>query len=256
MSTLKETQITFFTDIGAKKPNSIKYKDTACPFCDLSQLEEIVDQDGPIILVMNKFPVLDKAFQTVLIETDECDTELSLYSKEHLYRLITFGMKHWKQLKESGKYKSVMFFKNHGPLSGGTIRHPHMQIVGLEEVDCQYGWHSSQFDGIPIWHGNGVVFNISSEPRAGFYELNVILENGGDLKQFADCIQTGAHFLLHHFHRNCSSYNLFFYEKSGIVYVKIMPRFVTSPLFMGYGIQQVANNISEVAEKIKNIYYS
>jgi hypothetical protein len=130
-----------------------------------------------------------------------------------------------------------------------------MQIVGLEEVDCQHDWHPSQFEGISIWNGNGVRFNISSEPRAGFYELNAVLEEGGSMHSFADCIQTGAHFFLNNFHRNCTSYNLFFYEKNGTVYVKIMPRFATSPLFMGYGIQQVANNIGQVAAKIQDIYF-
>jgi hypothetical protein len=34
-----------------------------------------------------------------------------------------------------------------------------------------------------------------------------------------------------------------------------MPRFATSPLYMGYGIQQVANNIGQVAAKIQDIYF-
>ncbi|WP_429877890.1 DUF4931 domain-containing protein [Fictibacillus sp. NRS-1165] len=32
----------------------------------------------------------------------------------------------WKKSIQSGHYQFVIFFKNHGPYSGGTLRHPHM----------------------------------------------------------------------------------------------------------------------------------
>jgi ATP adenylyltransferase/5',5'''-P-1,P-4-tetraphosphate phosphorylase II len=253
---MKHTQLTFFTDIGAQKPNSIRNKDTPCPFCRIDHLEEVIDQKGSIILVKNKYTVLDNAYQTVLIETDECNGELSTYKKEHLYHLLGFGLEHWERMLQSEKYRSVMFFKNHGPLSGGTIRHPHMQIIGLEDVDCQHDFSPSHFEGFPIIEKEGVRFTASTEPRVGFYELNVIWEKDAELPLFADCIQTGAHFLLNHFHRNCTSYNLFFYKNEEKRYCKIMPRFATSPLFMGYGVQQVANNVETIAQKIKDIYFS
>ncbi|MBY6036777.1 DUF4931 domain-containing protein [Fictibacillus nanhaiensis] len=253
---MKHTQLTFFTDVGAQKPNSIRNKETPCPFCRIDELEEVIDRNGSIILVKNKYTVLDNAYQTVLIETDECEGELSTYAKEHLYSVLHFGLTHWERMRESGKYRSVMFFKNHGPISGGTIRHPHMQIIGLNDVDCQHDFSITQFDGIPILEQHGVSFTASTEPRVGFYELNVKWEKGAELSLFADCIQAGAHFLLNHFHRSCTSYNLFFYKNEDATYCKIMPRFITSPLYMGYGVQQVANNIPLIAQKIKDIYFS
>lgn len=256
MKSMKNTHITFFTDIGAQKPNSIKNRETPCPFCRIDELEEVLDHSGSIILVKNKYTVLDQAFQTVLIETDECEGELSEYTKEHLYKVLNFGIEHWERMIQSGKYRSVMFFKNHGPLSGGTIRHPHMQIIGLNEVDCQHDFSESQFEGIPVLEKEGVRFTVSNKPRVGFYELNVIWEKDAELSLFADCIQAGTHFLLNHFHRNCTSYNLFFYKNNETTYCKIMPRFVTSPLYMGYGVQQVANNIEKIAHKIKENYFS
>lgn len=252
---MKKTHIKFFTEIGAQKPNSIKNREIPCPFCRIDELEEVLDKSGSILLVKNKYTVLDGAYQTVLIETDECEGELSNYTKDHLYDVLRFGLEHWERMLTSGKYRSVMFFKNHGPLSGGTIRHPHMQIIGLNEVDCMHDFSVNQFEGISIIEKDGVRFTVSNEPRVGFYELNVIWEKDADLTLFADCIQTGAHFLLNHFHRNCTSYNLFFYKKNGTTYCKIMPRFVTSPLFMGYGVQQVANNIEGIAKKIQDIYF-
>ncbi|MDM5315279.1 DUF4931 domain-containing protein [Fictibacillus sp. b24] len=253
---MKKTHIKFFTEVGAQKPNSIKNKETPCPFCRIDELEEVLDTRGSIILVKNKYTVLDGAYQTVLIETDECEGELSEYSKEHLYDVLRFGLDHWERMLNSGEYRSVMFFKNHGPLSGGTIRHPHMQIIGLNEVDCMHDFSVNQFEGLSILEKDGVRFTVSNEPRVGFYELNVIWEKDADLTLLADCIQTGAHFLLNHFHRNCTSYNLFFYKNNETSYCKIMPRFITSPLFMGYGVQQVANNIEGIAQKIKDIYFT
>jgi ATP adenylyltransferase/5',5'''-P-1,P-4-tetraphosphate phosphorylase II len=253
---MKDTQLTFLTDIGALKPNSIRNKETPCPFCRTDLLEEVIDKRGSIILVKNKYNVLEHAYQTVLIETDECEGELSEYNKDHLYQLLNFGLEHWERMMQSGKYRSVMFFKNHGPLSGGTIRHPHMQIVGLEDVDCQYDFSISQFEGFPILEEKGVRFTVSTEPRVGFNELNVIWEKGAELALFADCIQTAAHFLLNHFHGNCTSYNLFFYKQHETTYCKIMPRFITSPLYMGFGVQQVSNKVESMAQRIKDIYFS
>ncbi|WP_416729457.1 DUF4931 domain-containing protein [Fictibacillus sp. JL2B1089] len=252
---MKKTHINFFTEVGAQKPNSIRNKETPCPFCRIDELEEVLDKQDSIILVKNKYTVLDGAFQTVLIETDECEGELSNYSKNHLYKVLRFGLEHWNNMLNSGKYTSVMFFKNHGPLSGGTIRHPHMQIIGLNEVDCLHDFSENQFRGLTILEEEGVSFTVSTEPRVGFYELNVIWDKEAELSLFADCIQAGTHFLLNHFHRSCTSYNLFFYQHNEKTYCKIMPRFVTSPLYMGYGVQQVANNIEGIAQSIKDLYF-
>jgi galactose-1-phosphate uridylyltransferase len=252
---MKNTQIKFFTHIGAQKPNSIRNKETLCPFCRVDELEEVLDRDGSVILVKNKYAVLDNAYQTVIIETDECEGELSTYPKEQLYKVLHFGLKHWNEMTQSGNYRSVMFFKNHGPLSGGTIRHPHMQIVGLKDVDCQHDFSESQFEGIPVLEESGVRFTVSTTPRVGFYELNVVWKQDAEFTFVADCIQNAAHFLLHHFSKNCTSYNLFFYKKNETTYCKIMPRYITSPLYMGFGVQQVANNVDEIAQKIRDIYY-
>jgi galactose-1-phosphate uridylyltransferase len=53
-------------------------------------------------------------------------------------------------------FKSVILFKNHGPLSGGTIRHPHMQIVGLEQVDYKENIKFECFEGATIYKDKNV----------------------------------------------------------------------------------------------------
>lgn len=245
----------FDSSIGSQKPNSLINANTSCPFCDRESLTDLLDTDGPIIWLKNKYPTLENTYQTVIIETDECHSELSEYDKEHLYKVISFGLKHWREMITSNKYKSVIFFKNHGPLSGGSLRHPHMQIVGLENINYLETMKEEHFVGVSIDKKNGIEFNISQFPRMGFFEFNVIMEDVKGLKTFAEDIQIAAHYILNHFHKNCNSYNLFFYELNEKVAVKIIPRFSTSPLYVGYSIPQVSNRIDYVVEKINKLYF-
>lgn len=254
---MTRSHLIFDSSIGKQKPETIVNRQNPCPFCNVEALTHIMDQKDSIIWLENKYPVLQDAFQTVIIETDECTSELSLYSKEHLHKLIDFALKKWKEMQENSQYKSVLFFKNHGPMSGGSLRHPHMQIVGLKNVDAYRELDERQFEGLTIHEENGVIFNLSTLPRVGFFEFNVCLKQGGEQTIFADLLQTAVHYVLHHFHRNCTSYNLFFYPlENKEVVVKILPRFSTSPLFMGYDIAQVSNKLSDVVHQVQELYFS
>lgn len=252
---MSATHLVFNNQISRHKPNSHVNAAISCPFCDREQLEEILAEDGSILLVKNKFPVLEDTCMTVLIETDQCLSELSEYPKEHLYRLIRFGVREWKKMIDGGEYASVIFYKNHGPMSGGSLRHPHMQIVGLEHVDYREQVTPEQFEGLLIAEQPGVEFNISTKPRMGFFELNVILSDEAQLDRMSDYIQIAAHYFLNRFWFKCESYNLFFYQlENGRIAAKLLPRFVTTPLFVGYSIPQVASRIGEVAEQIREFY--
>ena len=144
-----ETILHFNHAIARTKPNSV-HRNSPCPFCDTDALTGILDKQGSIIFLENKYPVLQDAYQTVLIETDQCDSELSKYPLQHLYKLIRFGVEKWLDMEASGRYRSVIFFKNHGPLSGGSIRHPHMQIVGLNSIDYRDNLCDEYFVGHQI----------------------------------------------------------------------------------------------------------
>jgi ATP adenylyltransferase/5',5'''-P-1,P-4-tetraphosphate phosphorylase II len=252
---LKNRHLIFNTSIGIKKPDNIRNTQLPCPFCARDQLSGILVEDGPILLVKNKFPVLENTYQTVLIETDTCEAELSTYEPEHLHRLIEFGLKHWLEMEESGVYESVLFFKNHGPLSGGSISHPHMQIIGLKEVDYKENTSEEYFEGIEINERNGVRFSLSTKPRVGFYEFNVQMSDSGYVEEFGEYLQMAAHYILNHFPFKGTSYNMFFYHLNGEIYVKIVPRFVTTPIYIGYDIPQVPNNLEWMVEHVKSLYF-
>jgi len=249
-----ETILHFNQAIARTKPNSV-HRQSACPFCDRDSLTDILATKGTMILLKNKYPVLKDAFQTVLIETDQCDSELSEYPLPHLFDLIQFGVEKWLEMEESGNYRSVIFFKNHGPLSGGSIRHPHMQIVGLENVDYRDNLHDEYFMGTEIHSVDGVSFNLSTKPMIGFTEFNVVISDLKKLDQAARYIQMTAHYILNHFNnKGCNSYNLFFYHWKEKVMVKIVPRYPTTPLFVGYGLRQVSNNAEAIIEDMRKIY--
>lgn len=252
---MSATHLIFNTAIGVKKPENIRNKNASCPFCQRDKLTDIIDVEDSMILLKNKYPVLENAYQTVLIETDDCLSELSLYSKEHLVKLFSFGIRHWQEFQKSGKYKSVIYFKNHGPLSGGTIAHPHMQIVGLYDIDYMENIRPSMFEGILIEERNGVQFTLSSKPKVGFYEFNVKMSDLENIETFALFTQTAVHYILNHFIFKANSYNLFFYQIEQDIYVKVVPRFITTPLYIGYSLPHVPLNIKKVRDDIYNKYF-
>jgi galactose-1-phosphate uridylyltransferase len=247
--------IHFDLDIAAQKPVNIVNPGIKCPFCDREHLENILDAQGEILLVKNKYPVLKNTMQTVLIETLACTPEFSEYPQEHLHNVISFGIKKWLEFEATGKFASVLFYKNHGPFSGGTIAHPHMQIIGLNDVDYRRNVLKEHFEGITIDKLPGVEFNIATKPRAGFNEFNIILDNLDNINQMADYIQIAAHYSLNHYHKNCRSYNIFFYQLNKQIMVKVVPRFMTSPLFIGFSIPQVCDKVEQISRDIQEKYF-
>jgi galactose-1-phosphate uridylyltransferase len=196
----------FNTVIGRQKPENIRNKENPCPFCAREELTDIITTDGPIILLKNKFPVLEHTFQTVLIESDDCQGEISKYEDTFLENLLTFGIGHWLEMEESDRYKSVIFFKNHGPLSGGTIAHPHMQIIGLHDIDYKEKINKECFKGHLINQSDGVEWTLSTMPNIGFYEFNVRMTNVTEqIKTFAAFLKTAVSYILHDFPFRCTS---------------------------------------------------
>ena len=140
-------------------------------------------------------------------------------------------------------------------MSGGTIRHPHMQLVGFPRLKSELLFDEAELRGIVIAERNGVEFNISNCPRVGFGELNIVVEAGGSLDALADFIQVGVHYAMNFFNKRCTSYNIFFYHLAEKIFAKVMPRYVTSPYFVGYNIHFLPNNVERIAAEIREYYF-
>lgn len=244
----------FKMDIGIKKPENIVNKTANCPFCDRENLTDILDTSGSIIYLKNKFPTLEDTLQTVIIESDDCNGDISKYTPSHMKQLLSFAVQKWEDMEQTKEYKSVIFYKNHGPLSGGTLNHPHMQIVGLKNIDYKKKITDIYFEGIKIVSKEGAELNISTHPLMGFREFNIIIDNASYLDEMAVFLQVVTHYLLNNFYKGLNSYNLFFYKWNGKIICKVIPRFVVSPLFIGYSISQVSNQLEVHKDQILELY--
>ncbi len=235
------TPIIFDMSVGKRKPHS--GTQNTCPFCKREELTDILDEKKDIIWVVNKYPVFKETFPTVIIETSDHNGELTRYEPEKLHDVISFGLEKWELLKKDKRFKSVLYFRNYGPESGGSQRHPHSQIIGLDNYDYRDNINNENFLG-PVFHEDDNCYaSLSSYPICGMGELNVTLKSDGQPDTFADTLQKIARFVLEDFPISCTSYNLFFYHLKNI-HVKIFPRYTASPLYMGYRITHVMDDKS------------
>lgn len=248
----------FDISIGRQKPETIRHQENACPFCDRSQLTGILATEGDMIFLRNKYNVIEGADQFVLIEGRACHSDMPDYTKEHMHALIRFGLRMWQELRDSGRYEAVLFFKNYGPFSGGTIRHPHMQLVGLLHVRRELLCLPEEFGGPVIAERDGVTLNVSAVPRVGFWEFNVVPETltGKVIDTLADFIQLTVDYLSRHFFTSTNSYNIFFYEFDGRIAVKLLPRFATPPIYVGYGIRFRPSSLTSVINEMQKLYFA
>ena len=232
------------------KPDDNRRPGTDCPFCDVDGLTGILKREDDRIWLMNKFNTLRDTEQTVLIETADHDADIATYEPAQLHAVMRFALGCWQEMIASGRFKSVLMYKNMGPLSGGSLTHPHMQIVGLVHEDGYAALDERNFEGIDVWDKGRVRVTISTEPIMGFFEINVSAPQGiashddardrNDTDLFADAVQTAVRYVLNEHHGGkATSYNLFFYHVGNRTVAKVLPRWVVSPYYVGYRLPQV-----------------
>ncbi|MEO1771839.1 DUF4931 domain-containing protein [Candidatus Enterococcus ferrettii] len=246
MENLNHQQPLIFSHVAAQgKPQHMSAEKNGCPFCDYKDKENIVTETDDFMWVLNKYATLENTLQTIIIETRDHDADMTNYSRQYNRELMRFSINCWQQVKNDPKYRSVLFYKNHGPQSGGSLQHAHMQVVGLEELDGEENLISENFEGIEVLTKNQLLINFSTEPVMGFLEINVSVpaKVDAELNVLADAVQDTVQFILNEYYRGrCDSFNLFFYERAERLIAKITPRFVTSPYFVGYKLSQTFTN--------------
>ncbi len=155
----------------------------------------------------------------------------------------------------SNQYASVIMYKNFGPMSGGSLRHPHFQIVGLNDYDVYQNVSLTNFTGVDVSKNSQRTITLSTHPIIGFVEINIAIDGVAQIDSLADAAQTIIKYLLNDYMGGrVTSYNLFFYEMAGHFYCKIVPRYATSPYFVGYKIAQVQDmqRLVEIAQEIND----
>ncbi|HGI5136567.1 TPA: DUF4931 domain-containing protein [Streptococcus agalactiae] len=247
-NSMNERYIRFNPNIAKQKPSN---KDK-CPFCDKSQLGKILDVKDDMIWVENKYPTLEETYQILVIESNDHNGDISVYSESKMRQLLDYLLSKWQLMEESGHYRSVVLYRNFGPLSGGSLRHPHSQIVGLKNVDAYETLNLDWFDGIEVCSETSqqAEISIANRPMLDFTEFTIKVSKLENAILIADSLPILCHYILNEFlGGRCKSYNLFFYKHDGGLICKIVPRFIVSPYQIGYAIHQV--NLPDELEKIK-----
>lgn len=246
--------------IGKRKPYDYDFgnrqgnQPAGCPFCDVAHLTNIYEQRGDMIWLKNKYPTLKDTDQTILIESSDHQGDISTYTCEENEALLKFGLACFKKMNDSGCYRSVVWYKNFGPKSDGSLTHPHMQLVGLYHKDGYQDIGKDNFTGFIVGKADDVEMNLSSRPVQGYQEVNVITWHNQNLTVWANLIQKGAQYVRSVLSHGVDSYNLFFYplNQGQGTCCKIIPRFYASPYFVGYKISQVddANTLKWEAKRL------
>lgn len=247
-------KIYFDRRVNNKKPSTLRNKKIDCPFCDRSQLAGIIDEQEDIILTKNKYSTLENADMFVLIESNVCESDMHTYSLTKIEELLTYGLNKWQELEDSKKYKSVAYFKNKGLHSSGTIKHPHMQFIGFRDQDCMNSISLENLEGHDVIIDELVPFNLSTTPLTSFLEINLRIPS--DMKKFARTVSFLADYMEEIYWGDSACYNFFFYKIDNQRYLKIIPRYPTSAITIGYDICQIykPDQLAEYEQMIKQSY--
>lgn len=275
--------LVFEPGVARKKPENIRHRENPCPFCDVAGLSDIFRHEDDRIWLMNKYRTLRHTVQTVVIESSDHEGGPSRYDRKTNRRVFRFALECFAAMSADARFASVVMFKNFGPLSGGSLLHPHMQIVGLEDANAYARVSPENVAGTEVYRTEDVAVTLSEHPVMGLEEINVGIAAEGlgllapcgnetvaprgradegaafaawapaepvatltgnaarRVDALADCAQVIARYLLDTYHGGaCTSYNLFFYPLGDMLWMKAMPRWVSSPYTIGYGLSQVS----------------
>lgn len=232
------SKVFFSSQEQAKKPNTIINKERACPFCDRRNLTVIFDETDEFYWIENKFQATLNSYLTLIIESKECGKNLHTYDLDYAQRLFRYAFDKWNEFDNSQKYSGSIMFKNVGPLSGGSIDHPHMQIVGFENINPYSEIEHEKFEGEKILENERIEINISTDPLAAFLEYNFIFTEK-NIDEFVKYLQIMTRYVYKTYKLPEVSYNLFFYKYEKELICKLVPRYAASPFLVGFKVHQI-----------------
>jgi UDPglucose--hexose-1-phosphate uridylyltransferase len=89
-------------------------------------------------------------FHEVIVETPEHNKSLALMKDTEIAAVLHAYQSRYQAMAQTGKVKSIIIFKNHGPFAGTSLEHPHSQLVATQVVPrhmrIQYEVATSYFD--------------------------------------------------------------------------------------------------------------
>ncbi len=230
-------QVEFSFQANQQKPVTINKNGISCPFCDREQMEIIIEERGPYKWIVNKYQTLTDTDMTLIIETEKCGHDLGDYSDDYVKDLWKFTIEKYEEMKADPQYKSVILFKNYGFLSGGSLSHPHMQIIGFRSIDAKNKITKKNLTGYPVIE-SPIRIDVSEEPVVNFVEYNFHF-NQVEIGSMTKLLQRFVKGQLKANEHREYGYNLFLYELNDQYVLKYTPRHPVSPYYIGYNIKQV-----------------
>lgn len=147
----------------AEKDKSVRpeYSPT-CPFCPHNEAQSpeetfrIGDEKKwDIRVIPNKFPALSPSetlarkddglfhaitgygIHEVIIENPRHNAIIPLMTDEEVQNIIRAYKNRYVYIRDNEAIKAVILFKNHGPMAGTSLEHPHSQVVGTPIIPPQ-----------------------------------------------------------------------------------------------------------------------
>lgn len=198
------------------KPRDVAKKKDYCPFCDTDSLTNIIDHRGDMIWLENKFKTLKDTNQTIIIESHDHYGDISNYSVEKNREVFEYIYECWNKMIQSKKYQSVLMYKNFGPMSGGSLRHPHFQIIGLDHVDGYKHIEPENFTGMDVFNSKHINVNVSEKPIMGFVEFNVTINNPQYIDELAEFTRVTVKYVLEDLYGGKLIHIIFSFTKLGV----------------------------------------
>jgi len=147
-----------FIQPGREKSEELLTFDSHCPFCpgneeiELEKLRLPAEGDWQLRVVRNKYPALEETgaivrcfdgvhrwiagvgYHEVVIESRLHNVQPAVQCAEDVERTLAALQMRGRAIRQDPRIKQIIYFKNHGPLAGTSLRHPHSQLVALPIV--------------------------------------------------------------------------------------------------------------------------
>ena len=130
----------------ASRPDAFRDQTARCPFCPGHEADtppEIWRDGDPwqIRVFPNKFPATED--HEVIVEGADHDGTFDRLAPDIAAQAVDQYIARYHAMSRASQY--VCVFKNHGPLAGATIPHPHSQILGVPFVPVRIAREGEQF---------------------------------------------------------------------------------------------------------------
>lgn len=239
---------------AVNKPNTIQNNNNHCPFCSFDNLKNehgVLGEKDNMLWIKNKYPVLEGAEQTLIIETNTCEGNLGNYQEEVAKDLFRFAFENRDKMLQTNKFKEVVFLKNSGARSDGSVHHAHMQLVGLKEVEISKAAITDSLSGEVAFENEHTKVLLADNPTGEKYEFAVIWDRKSEEMDYVKRVQQIVRYLSVFKNGKFQDYNFYFHEDENVKVLKIIPRGYVSIYLLGFGVKQVPNDLKEIAEELR-----